>query len=476
MPCINQQRKVAVRSNDGTTCSFHRLFSSYSSIPVMMNDVNGHHHGHCKQNSDNQDINTPTIAFEDPVQELLLADTEEPRYWPNLPPTVQPLSTANDPFVLTRSEMDDLSRSIREDLIGVDHPVLHKAAAYFFDTTTNNTTGMTIRPMMVMMLISRALSDAAGASSSSSVSGTSISSSSSSSVFGHVHDWQRPDLPAAQRRLAELSEMIHAGTLFHDDVTNDDDPGNETQQHQISGMMSSFGNKTAILAGDYFLARSSLSLARLQNTQVSEIMSTSIEHLARGQVMQIDRRTSISTTLNDGDNVNDPNTQRLLYYLNMVFYKSASLMAQTCRSAALLGDYSDDLVDASYRYGKHMGMAAHLVGDIAACLDAGRQGLHMTGRPLSIDVLFSALELPQAWDPLLDRKFAKPGDVQEAMALLSSSSTRGVDRAKRLAHAHAEKAVEAALNISSSSTENSDISVYRDALVHLAYQVASRTI
>jgi geranylgeranyl pyrophosphate synthase len=33
-------------------------------------------------------------------------------------------------------------------------------------------------------------------------------------LFTAPLDWQRPDLPQAQRRLAEISEMIHTASLF----------------------------------------------------------------------------------------------------------------------------------------------------------------------------------------------------------------------------------------------------------------------
>lgn len=456
-----KQPKVATIRNDSSCI---RLLSSNSPIPVTMNDVNGqNHHHHNQRSNNNQDssINAATIEFEDPVKDLLLPDTTEAARclysWPNdLPPAVQPYSaTVNDPFVLTRSEMDDLARSIRQDLIGVNHPVLDKAAAYFFDTSTMNMGSgggkKKIRPMMVMMLLSRAMSDAttatATANNNSISSGTtSLSSSGNSSIFGQVHDWQRPDLPAAQRRLAELSEMIHAGTLFHDDVMNDTkDDNDETQQQQQQGQ---FGNKTAILAGDYFLARSSLSLARLHHTQVSEIMSTSIEHLARGAVMQeIDKTennwsnsssSAISTTGDDNDNADHISRQRLEYHLETIFYKTASLMAQTCRSAALLGDYSEKFIDASYRYGKHLGMAVQLVDDIITTTTTTSTATLDDDGP----------------------HYRQDHHLME-----------------RLARAHAEKAMDAALEISSpeNSNNNNNSTVYRDALVHLAYQVAART-
>jgi geranylgeranyl pyrophosphate synthase len=148
-------------------------------------------------------------------------------------------------------------------------------------------------------------------------------------------DWQRPDLPQAQRRLADISGMIHMASLFHDDVID----GADACRGEASAHLQ-FGNKMAILAGDYILARASICLARLRNVQVVETMSTIIEHLVRGEVMQL-----------RGSSPQERSSERLIYYLRKNFYKTGSLMANSCKSAALLGDYPPELVDASYRYG-----------------------------------------------------------------------------------------------------------------------------
>merc|ERR1719223_797075 len=117
---------------------------------------------------------------------------------------------------------------------------------------------------------------------------------------------QQQDLLRAQRRLAEISEMIHTASLFHDDVIDDADTRRGSPAvHKV------FGNKMAILAGDYLLARSSVYLARLRNVEVYESMSLIIEHLVRGEVMQINKAY---------------NESPMKYYLRKNFYKTASLM------------------------------------------------------------------------------------------------------------------------------------------------------
>jgi hexaprenyl-diphosphate synthase len=408
------------------------------------------------------DINRPSLpGLDDPLDDLVMEQDTPHRYWPHLPPGVQTV----DPFSLTQHDLDRLSRNIREDLIGTDHPVLNKAAAYFFESSTDG--GKKVRPMMVVLL-SRALAETVEVVAGKGHGVTeevimhkntaAVPLSTSDTILSRPHTFQRPDLPDAQRRLAEISEMIHTASLFHDDVID----GAETRRG-VPAVHMAFGNKMAILAGDYLLARASISLARLRQIQVIETMSTIIEHLVRGEVMQMRAVASSSEQSSQHHNT------RLVYYLQKNFYKTGSLMANSCRSAALLGDYPDHLIEASYLYGKHVGMAFQLVDDI---LDFEGSLLKMGKAPLSdlkagiatAPVFFAAKDQPDL-EIMMDRKFANDGDVEKAADLVHT--TDGLAQTKALAVWHAERAMDAVLPWTPS--------VYRDALIQLAHKVVART-
>ena len=68
---------------------------------------------------------------------------------------------------------------------------------------------------------------------------------------------------AKQKRLAEITEMIHTASLFHDDVIDKADT-----RRGVPSVNQVFGNKLAILGGDFLLSRASVSLARLRNFEV----------------------------------------------------------------------------------------------------------------------------------------------------------------------------------------------------------------
>ena len=52
-------------------------------------------------------------------------------------------------------------------------------------------------------------------------------------------------------------------------------------------MLWSLGLQVAILAGDFLLARASMSLAALHNTEVIVLLSQVIEHLVSGEILQV---------------------------------------------------------------------------------------------------------------------------------------------------------------------------------------------
>jgi len=400
--------------------------------------------------SDIVDVDTP-INKPDPLNEWYLdAVSTNPTFdmhamngfgqkiSPRIPEGVAPLdSQINDPFVLARPDVHDISATIGKDLIGTDHPVLNSAAGYFFKSEEGNVgKGKQVRPVMVMLL-SRAMMNI----------NQGLETASQSPRQAHILK--------SQRRLAEITEMIHTASLFHDDVIDEAD----TRRGQPAAHRA-FGNKMAILAGDYLLARASICLARLRNVDVVECMSTVIEHLVRGEVLQIkDNKTGVADI--EG-------------YLRKNYYKTASLMANSCKSAALLagGDNaSPEVIEAAYQYGKHIGTAFQLIDDAldfeGSAASLGKPALGDLNAGLSTaPVLFAAESHGPELIPAMARKFTQQGDIDLALRCINEAD--GVNRTKKLAAIHAEKAMDAVV-------KSLEPSPYRDSLVHLARRVVDRS-
>ena len=77
--------------------------------------------------------------------------------------------------------------------------------------------------------------------------------------------------------------------------------------------------------------------------QVIKLISQVIADFANGEISQ-------ATALFD----TDLTTQQ---YLDKSFFKTASLIAASCRSAAVFSGCSEEMKAAMFEYGKHLGLA-----------------------------------------------------------------------------------------------------------------------
>ena len=193
-----------------------------------------------------------------------------------------------------------------------------------------------------------------------------------------------------------------------------------------------------------------------------ELLATVIEHLVKGEVIQmkgVRSKGGADTSVFD-------------MYLRKNYYKTGSLMANSCRAAALLQEdiaVSREAEEAAFIYGRGVGAAFQLVDDVLD-FEASQDQL---GKPVLNDlkqglatapVLFAQQQFPRVRE-LIGRKFEAPGDVEEAHDFVLRSD--GIERTKDLAVDYSNQAVEAILRLEQSEA--------RDALVGLARKITNRT-
>lgn len=122
----------------------------------------------------------------------------------------------------------------------------------------------------------------------------------------------------SQKQLALVSEMIHTATLVHDDVIDTSD----TRRGKPS-VNALYGQKKAIIGGDYILAKAGAMVARLNNDEVTQILAQVLEDLVQGEFMQMGAK--------------EGTTEKFTHYIGKTFNKTASLMAYSCKGVAILG-------------------------------------------------------------------------------------------------------------------------------------------
>lgn len=155
-------------------------------------------------------------------------------------------------------------------------------------------------------------------------------------------------------------------------------------------------------------------------------------------------------------------------YLEKSYYKTASLMANSAKAAAVLSDVSDAQVEQLYGYGRHLGLAFQIVDDIldftGSTEDLGKPaGSDLKSGNLTAPVLYTLEEKPYL-EVLIEREFAQEGDLEQALALVRDS--RGIERSRELANHHAKIAIGHLSELPTSEP--------RQALIKLADYVLSR--
>jgi len=340
-----------------------------------------------------------------------------------------------DPFALTRDEVSSLNEAVCMEVKGVDE-ALTASAQHFFGAG-NTREGKRVRPVIVNLMGRATMpSTAAGADDDAQ----------------QQQQQEEAEIAAKHQRLAAITEMIHTASLVHDDVLDGADTrrGGEAV-HKL------YSTKAAVLSGDFLLARASVALARLGMTSVTQEMAKSLEALVQGEIMQL--QSSAEERLS------------LEYYLTKSYCKTASLMAFSCKSAALLSGHARDseVAVASEKFGYHFGLAFQVIDDLLDFTGTsdtlGKPGLQDMALGLSTaPVLYGMEERPEL-QALVERKFGEPGDVQAACELVLSSN--GLKKTKELATFHAQAAVDACCSLPPSPS--------RDGLIQLCHVVLSRS-
>ncbi|KAF8723162.1 hypothetical protein AX14_009501 [Amanita brunnescens Koide BX004] len=219
-----------------------------------------------------------------------------------------------------------------------------------------------------------------------------------------------PIILPTQRRLAEIVEMIHTASLFHDDVID----GSPLRRGSPSAP-SAFGKRNAVLGGNFILGRASAALSRLGDMEVTEVSASIVSNLIDGELLQL-RNVKMES---DGALATRTREEAWNSYLQKTYLKTASLIAKGGRAAVVLGGCKDgDIVkEIVYAYGRNLGIAFQLMDDV---LDYESESSTL-GKPGGADLQLGLTTGPAlyAWEEypelgeLIQRKFEKEGDVEQ---------------------------------------------------------------
>ncbi|WP_406200600.1 polyprenyl synthetase family protein [Kitasatospora sp. NBC_01560] len=146
---------------------------------------------------------------------------------------------------------------------------------------------------------------------------------------------------------AMLVELVHAASLCHDDVM--DQAGTRRGAPSINAV---HGNRTAVLAGNWLLAKGGAIAAGLERESL--LLHTRVtERLVEGQLREL-----------AGPAPDAFHEDALAHYFAVISGKSASLISVSLRIGAVQAAAPDALVRALGTYGEHLGLAFQISDDL----------------------------------------------------------------------------------------------------------------
>ena len=146
--------------------------------------------------------------------------------------------------------------------------------------------------------------------------------------------------------LAAVVELIHVASLVHDDVLDEAAirRGRETLQ-------TKWGNKVAVLVGDYLHARVlSMLVARRADDPAMAILADTTQAMCEGEVIHAYKSGDFDISENE--------------YLKIISFKTGKLIAASCTLGAHLGTTDKQMLEAVTTYGQQIGTAFQIVDDV----------------------------------------------------------------------------------------------------------------
>nr|YP_009122194.1 prenyl transferase [Vertebrata lanosa]AJH65952.1 prenyl transferase [Vertebrata lanosa] len=316
------------------------------------------------------------------------------------------------PVKSVKKELDQLNHNLNK-MIAADNPILYSAAERIFIAG-----GKRIRPIVIL----------------------------NTAKFISIDK----TISTEQKRLAEITEIIHTASLVHDDIIDNCDT-----RRGVNTVHSVFNNKIAVLAGDFLFAQSSWYLANLNNLSVVKTISKIITDFAEGEIKQGTKSFDNNISMDE--------------YTEKSFYKTASLIACSCKATVLLSEFSVSRDKHFYLYGKHIGLAFQIIDDILDIISTSKElgkpaGLDFKNGNLTASLIFT-LNKKQKLYKLINQEFQFKDDVNEAINMIKQ--TNSIHKAKDLAIEHIQLAIQIVKKQHSSNKNGID-------LISICYYILNR--
>ncbi len=145
--------------------------------------------------------------------------------------------------------------------------------------------------------------------------------------------------------VAYTVELMHTASLLHDDVVD----CTEIRRARPTANQV-FGDKPALLAGDFITASAMETLCRIGSLGLVEIMAQTIKKMAEGELKELQYAKEFHDDLDT--------------YLDIIYLKTATLFEFCAYAPGILAKLAPESLNALKNYGKAVGMGFQIVDDI----------------------------------------------------------------------------------------------------------------
>ena len=160
-------------------------------------------------------------------------------------------------------------------------------------------------------------------------------------LFGQVHGLS----PAELAPYARAVEMTHTASLVHDDVIDE-----AHERRRLPTLNHRYGNTTAVLAGDFLLAKVIGDLAAHAPTHALVGLTEAIKELADGEWLQHGLKVRFSATRAELETV--------------ARKKNGALMGWACATPAALAGAKGEHIMRAYELGCDIGLFFQILDDV----------------------------------------------------------------------------------------------------------------
>ena len=226
---------------------------------------------------------------------------------------------------------------------------------------------------------------------------------------------------------AATFEYFHTASLVHDDIVDESE-----QRSGVKSIHCSYGNKVAVLVGDYLLANGLLCASKVDSPRLVGIVSKAAQALASGEILQL-------------SNVSNQSIDENVYY-DIINRKTAALFSACSEAGALRASTDENVIQNMSLFGHYVGMCFQIRDDIFdydTSADIGKPtGNDMKEGKLTLPLIYALNHSNDEYMQKLAHK-VKSGEISddEIDELVSfTRSNGGIEYAEHVMKTFADKA------------------------------------